>query len=99
FQVALEFREIEVRARAAAEELVRVVEEVEAEVDEAGRDRLAVEQQMALEQVPAAWTHDQRSGLVLELVAAAVGTGQVDRAAHRVDQIDLAVEEVEPGGR
>ena len=45
-EVRLHLGEVEVRARAASDQLFRVVEEVEREVEQAGRGRMAVDEQM-----------------------------------------------------
>jgi hypothetical protein len=51
-------------------------------------------------QVPAARPHHERRGPAAEAIAlAAVGIGEVDRAADRVGEIDLALDQVRPGGR
>ena len=46
FEMALELRKIEVRPAARVEQALRVVEEVQAEVEQAARDRLAVYEHM-----------------------------------------------------
>ena len=53
-EVALELREVEVRPRPALEQPLGVAGEVDAEVEEPGRDVLAVDDDVALLQVPAA---------------------------------------------
>src|SRR5258705_9010568 len=49
--------------------------------------------------MPAAGAHHQRRGLRCERVALALGTGVTDVAAHRVTQVDLALERVALRGR
>ena len=56
-EVALHLRQVEVRAAAAVEQLLRVVEEVQAEVDQRADDRGAVDHQVPLVEVPAAGAH------------------------------------------
>src|SRR5206468_6517907 len=67
-EVALELRKVEVRARPAVELLPGVVEDGQAEVEEARRDGVAVHMQVALDQVPAARPHEQRGYLVVEAI-------------------------------
>jgi hypothetical protein len=99
FEVALELREIEERTDAAAHQLLRVVEEIEPEVDEgAGRD-LAVDDQVFLGKVPAARPDEEDRRLLLERVLLPVRGLERDRSADRVIEILLAVDEVRPRGR
>ncbi len=100
FEVGLDLGEIEVRAGAAGHELVRVVEEVEAEVEEGAGHGFAVDDDVALFEVPAARADEEHGGVVDEGVVL-VGGGVVegDGAADGVDEVELAVEEVLPGGR
>ena len=100
FEVRLELGEIEVGAGAAGEELARVVEEVEAEVEEGAGDGFAVDDEVALFEVPAAGA-DEEDGGVFDEGVVLVGGGVVegDGAADGVDEVELAVEEVLPGGR
>ena len=67
-EVALELGQVEVGAAAARQQLAGVVEEVEAEVEEARRDRLAVEPEVLLDQVPAARPHEERRDAVAQAV-------------------------------
>ena len=59
-EVRLELRQVEVRPAAAVEQLARVVEHHEPEVEEAAGDRLAVDHVMPLGKMPAARPDDQR---------------------------------------
>ena len=55
---------------------------------------------MLLRQVPAARPHQQHRGLVVERVMpAGLGIVEGDRAAHRVAQVDLALDQIVPGRR
>ena len=73
--------------------LRRVVEEVEPEVEEARRDRLAVHQDVPLGEVPAARADDQRRRLVVQAVVLALRSRELDRALDRVDQVRLALDD------
>ena len=68
-EVALELREIEVRPRPALEQALRVAVEVDAEVEEPGRDGLAVDLDVALLKMPAARTDEEHGDLVVQRVA------------------------------
>ena len=72
------------------------MEEVEAEVEQAGRDGLAVDLEVPLDEVPAARPHEQRRHLVVQAVALAVGAVELDRAVDRVDEVRLALDHVVP---
>ena len=67
--MALDLRQVEVRAGAARELLLRVVEHEEREVEDAAGDALAVDRHVLLVEVPAARADLQRRDLVVELVA------------------------------
>src|SRR4029079_19520757 len=67
-EVALELRHVEPRAAAALEQLLAVVEDVEAEVEQAPAHRLAVDEEVPLRQVPAARADEQRRRLLVQAV-------------------------------
>jgi hypothetical protein len=96
--VGLQLRQVEVRPGAAVEQLTGVVEDVEAEVHEPAGHRLAVDEQVALHEVPAARTHEKRRDLVAEGVLLALLL-VLDRAADRVAEVHLPADHVVPGGR
>src|SRR5262249_61770054 len=95
-EVALDLRQVEVRAAPAVEKLPAVVEEVQREVEDARRHRLAVDEHVLLEEVPAAWAHDQRRRLVDEPVLLALRAGEVDGPADGVAPVPLALDGVLP---
>src|SRR5205807_10270376 len=96
--MTLELRQVEVRTGSTLEQLRRVVVHDEAEVEEARRDRLAVDLHMPLVQMPAARADDERRDLVVEAVAL-LGRLEDDLAAHRVADVLLAVDHVLPRRR
>src|SRR2546430_16612692 len=57
-----------------------VVEEVQAEVHERAGDRLAVDEQVLLGEMPAAGSHDHRGELRVERVPLSLRAGEVDLA-------------------
>ena len=98
-EVRLHLRQVEIRTRAALDQLLRVMEEVQREVDDAARRGLAVDQDVLLFEMPAARTHDQRRDLLVELVLLAVRILEGDLATHRVGQVDLPFHHQVPGRR
>ncbi len=98
-QVVLQLRQVEVRPRAPRQQLARVVEEVQSEVEEARRDRLAVHLHVLLRQVPPARPHDQRRDLVGESVLLPLRTRVLQRATHRILEVRLPLDHVAPRRR
>jgi hypothetical protein len=97
--VVLELGQVEVRPGAPLQQRLRVVEDVQPEVEERTRDRLAVHQDVLLGQVPAPGAHQQGGGLVLQgVVLARLRRGVGDGAADGVEEVLLAADDVLPGG-
>ena len=92
-EVRLELRQVEEAAAA-----VVVAEEVEAEVEQAGRDRRPVDLEVPLLEVPAARAHEQRRDLVVQRVLLLAGIER-DRPLEGVGEIHLAFDAVLPGRR
>jgi hypothetical protein len=77
-----------------------VVEEVEAEVDEAADGGLAVDEDVRLGEVPAAGPDEELGGPVVELVLpAARRVAEADGAGHGVPQVHLPMHQVLPRRR
>src|SRR5919204_2236004 len=91
----LHLRQVEVRTRAARDELFCVMEEVEREVEDCAGDRLAVDTEVLLVEMPAAWPDDEHRGLIVQLVMLG-SLLETDRAAHRIAQVELPVDHVVP---
>ena len=87
FQVALHFRQVEIRARAVGDQRLGVVEEEQAEIEERGGDGLAIHQEVFFHQVPAARADHQDGRVLAEFVALPLGAGVGDgrRARRRAD--------------
>ncbi len=98
-EVALELRQVEVRPRAARDQLLRVVERVEREVEDPARDRLAVDLHVLLRQVPAARAHEQHGELLAQPVDLPFRRRELDPAADRVGEVDVALDVVVPARR
>ena len=62
-EMALQLRQVEIGTAATFQQLPRIVKKVEPEVEEAGRHRLAVHQNVLLVQMPAARPHHERREL------------------------------------
>jgi hypothetical protein len=76
------------------------VEEVEPEVEQRSRDRLALDEAMALGQVKPPRADDQRRHVIIEAVLfAGFRIVVLDHATHGVAQVDLALDHVRPGRR
>ena len=72
FEVALHLGQIEIGAAAARQQFLRVVVEVEAEIEEWSRTSALRPRAMALVQMPSARADEEHGGLVVELVLFAV---------------------------
>ena len=88
-------RQVEIRAGAARQLLLGVMEHEQGEIKDAAGNTLAVDQHMLFIQVPAARTHDEGGNLVVQLVRLAILL-QRNRLAHGVEHIDLARQLVIP---
>ena len=97
-EMTLELGQVEIGPGAPTLQLRGVVEQVQPEIDERARDRLAIEQPVLLVQVPAARAHQQDGGRVVERVLLALGARELDRASDRVVQVDLPLDDVRPAG-
>ena len=80
-----------------ADELARVVKEVQSEINERAGHGVVALRQMLLIQMPAPRPHDEHGGLAVQPVHLALGTHELDRAAHRIEEVLLAGDEVLPG--
>jgi len=99
-EVALHLRQVEVRTGAAREQFLRVVEEVEREVEDAAGHRLAVDPHVLLGQVPAARADHQHRGVIAHRIMLATrGIGVVEPSAPIVPQVHLPLDELIPGRR
>jgi hypothetical protein len=75
------------------------VEEVEAEVEQARRQRVPIDLDVLLRQVPAPGPYQQRGHLVLQTVLLPLVRRQLDGAPHRILTVALAGDHVLPRGR
>ena len=96
-EVRLHLGQVEVRAGAALDQLGRVVEEVEAKVEQAAGYGLAVDGEVLLVEVPAAGAADERRQAAVGAQAVPfVALLEVDLAADGVVEVELAVDHVVP---
>lgn len=96
-EVRLHLGEVEVRTKALLNCLARIVEEVQAKVEEGAGNRLAIDSDVLLVEVPAARAHDEsRQGAVGSQLVFFGALLEVDLAAVGVVEVDLAVNHVVP---
>ncbi len=74
------------------------MEEAQPEVEQAGRDRLAVDEHVALDEVPAPGPHHRHRPPVVEPVLLALRAGELEGAIDRPGEVGLAVDHVVPRG-
>ena len=77
---------------------MRVVKKVQREIKQTRRNRFPVNEDVLLEQMPAARTHDERGRLVVEAVRFG-GRRKLDRPANRINEIRLSFDVVGPRRR
>src|SRR4051812_27303762 len=97
--MALELGEIEIRPRAALDESLRIIIEMNAEVEQARRYGGGVDEDIRFEHVPPAWANDQRRDRIVEAISLAVRRVEGQRAARRVNQVRVSGDDVVPGRR
>ena len=99
-EVGLQLGQVEVGPGAPLPQRLRVVEEVEGEVEEGGGNRLPVVLDVPLRQVQPARPDEEDRGLLAEAVLLAGVRSLVrDRAPDRVHEVLVAEDHVVPGGR
>ena len=99
-EVALHLGQVEVRARSPSRAAAWALRNRYSPTStKRARHRLAVDEHVLLEQVPAARAHEQRRDLVAQPVLAPVVAGELDRARDRVGEVDLALDDVAPRRR
>ncbi|GFN01502.1 hypothetical protein Smic_00580 [Streptomyces microflavus] len=95
----LQLGQVEVRSTAGVELPPGAVEEVEAEVDQGGGNGPFVDDEVLLREMPAPGPDHDGGGPVGEPVLLAGLAGEVDAPVDGVDQGQLALDDVLPGGR
>ena len=97
---AFHLRQVEVRALALVELLLRARDHVEREVGEAAGGAFAVDEDVLLRQVPAARPDDDRGELVVGPQRVLLpALREVDRPVQRVLEVELAFDHVRPQRR
>ena len=94
-----ELGQIKIGTRAVFESGLGVVEEIKSEVEEPAGDGYAIDEEVAFVEVPATRADHQGGGILVELVEAAIGIGEGDRAVDGIAQVDLPADHVVPSGR
>src|ERR1700730_2746174 len=75
------------------------MKQVESEIKEAARDRLAIYPDMFLRQMPSSRAEKQHGDLIVEPIIFPFGTCELDRSANRIAKVDLAFDHVCPSRR
>ncbi len=94
----LELRQVVERAVAAADVLGAVVEQVEARIEQGRAHRPAVDEDVALLEMPAARPDDEGRDLIVQPVRLALGAVEPEVAANGRADRDLAADDVRPAG-
>ena len=94
----LQLRQIEVRSGPTLQLLTGVVEHHQPEIEQRRGHGCPVDLVMALDEMPAARTDQQRRRLVVQPVALLAGV-QLDRSPHRIVHVALPLTHVVPGRR
>ena len=94
--MALQLGQIEIGARSCVDQSTGVVEEVETKIEQARRNGRTIDEQMILRQVPTSRANQQRRYILIEPVHSAVRVNEFNRALDRINQVDLALDEVAP---
>ena len=99
-QMALHLGQVVVRPASPVDKTLRVIEEVDPEIEQSSHNRLVADQSVALVEVPPPRSHDHscrsfRSDDVLLAFVAHEGYGLV----CRVDEVDVSLHQVAPRGR
>ncbi len=98
-EVTLHLGEIKIWTALSLLQLASVVEEVETEVKDTRRDRLAINQDMLLGQMPPARADQQDGDRRIETVGLSLRTAELDRFPDCVNQILLTLNDVLPRRR
>ncbi len=98
-EIVFDLGQVKVGARPAPKELVRVVVEVQPEIEEARGDRGPLDLQVSLLEVPTSRSHYEGGGGGPDPVGPTVRGRILDRSADGIDQILLSPEGPAPGGR
>ena len=98
-EVALQLRQVEVGPETFVEQAAGVVEEAEPEVEQAGRDGQTVDEDVALDEVPAPGAHHRHRPLVGKAVLLAFGAPELEGALDRLGEVGLAADHVVPHRR
>ena len=94
-EMTLELGQIEVRPKPTNQQLFGVMEHVQRKIEQAARDTLTIHGHMLFIEMPAARTHDERRNFFVQVIRLAV-LFERNRAANRIDQIDLPFDLIRP---
>src|SRR5690606_34723282 len=83
-EMAFHLGQVKVRPRSSPDQLLRVVEEIESEVDETPAGRLAIDGDVHLFEVPATRANEQGRDLIIQLIQAPIWILERYRPTHGV---------------
>src|SRR5208282_692209 len=98
-EVALQLRQVEIRASALAQQGCSIVKKEQAKIEQRPRDWLTFHQKVLFVEVPSARPYHQRGQIGPKPILFSIRTLVSDGSPNRVAQIVLAFDIVVPGGR
>src|SRR5439155_932774 len=96
FQMALQFRKVEVGTGPLGQQAAGIMKNVEPEVEERAGHRLPVDLEVPFRQMPSAWAHQQGGQPFPQAIRLPVWAGEGDRSIDRINQVHLAADHVAP---
>ena len=96
FEMALHFRQIEIRTRSALQLRGCVVEEEQPEIEQRCRYRLTIHQHVLLGECQPRGLTTSVAMVAVQAILLALGTGEFDFASHRIAKVQLAFDVVSP---
>ena len=97
-KVTLHLRQVEVGGGTSGDELASIMEKVEAKVDQHTRHGATINLEIDLIQMISPGTDKEDCGLLIEPIVL-LGSLKADCSPHGVPQVNLAVNDIGPGGR
>src|SRR5437870_11938242 len=97
--MAFHLGKIEVRSRSPGDEILRVMEEEQTEIDEARGGGFTVDADMPFGEMPSTGPDEERRDLRLQPIFLALRTHVHDGAAHGIAEVRLALHDVPPRRR
>src|SRR5690349_16849705 len=95
----LDLGKIKINSGALLFPAASVVKEIQREIEETRRSRLAIHFNMFFRQMPTTRSHQESCDVFIELIILSLRTRKFNRSANGVADIDLAIESCLPGWR